>query len=301
MNADDVRTDDLRLLLAVARVGKMVSAAAVLGIDHTTVRRRLRRLESALGVSLLEHGSDGWVLTDLGRAVVERAAPIEAALAGVRDAVAGEEGVIRETVRIAAPDGFGVAFAAPAVAEVVSGHPGITVELVTSTRPLSSRAAGYDMSVSIGPPRRGWLASEPLTRYALGLYASRSYLERCAPIARTDDLAAHRLVFYVDSHLSVGELDLARGFAGMRVGLGCTNVAAQVGATVRGAGIGLLPCFMAEREPELVRVLAHRVRFLLDYSLSVRTDSPAQAAVGLIRDALHRELAARRDELIPPL
>jgi DNA-binding transcriptional LysR family regulator len=296
-----VSTDDLRLLLTLSRTGRMVAAAAALGIDHTTVRRRLQRLESSLGAKLIEHGSDGWVLTDVGRAVADRSAPLEDVVQRVRDAVAGGDGTVRGTVRIFAPDGFGVSFVTAAVSDVIDRHPGITVELVTSTRPLSPRASGYDLSVSIGAPRPGWVHAELLTPYALGLYASSGYLARHSAIASADDLADHRLVFYVDSHLTVAELDLTRRFSGMRVGLSCTNVSAQVEATKHGAGIGLLPCFMAEVEPDLVAVLPGQVRFLVDYSLSTRRDSIAVEAVRLVRAALHREVARRQHELVPPL
>jgi len=296
----EVSTDDLRMLLALARTGKLVAAATMLGIDHTTVRRRLKRLETVLGAALVEHGADGWVLTDIGRVVVERSAPLEQIVQSVRDAVVGDSGAIRGTVRISAPDGFGVHFATEAITEVVTEHPGISIELVTSTRPLTSRASGYDLAISIGEPRQGWLASEFLTHYALGLYASRDYVRRHPAIDSVDDLADHRLVFYVDSHLNVAELDLARGFSGMRVGLGCTNISAQVEATRLGAGVGLLPCFMAEEVPDLVRVLPAQVRFLLAYSLSMRRDSPAPEAVGLLRTALRRVIVARQDVLVPP-
>jgi len=294
-----VSTDDLRMLLALARTGKLVTAATLLGIDHTTVRRRLNRLEAALGATLVEHGTDGWALTEIGRVVVERAAPLEQIVQGVRDAVTGEAGGTRGTVRISAPDGFAVKIAAEAISRVIAEHPGVNVELVTATRPLSSRASGFDLAISIGEPRQGWLSSELLTEYTLALYANDAYLDDHAPIRSVDDLAAHRLVFYVDSHLSVAELDLVRGFAGMGVGLGSTSVQAQVVATRFGAGIGLLPSFLAEDEPDLVRVLPDRVRFLLAYSLSVRRDSPAPEAVGLIRNALHEAVARHRHLLLP--
>ena len=299
--ASDLSTDDLRMLLALARTGKLVTAATLLGIDHTTVRRRLSRLESTLGTTLVEHGSDGWALTEVGRVVVDRAAPLERIVQSVRDAVVGEEGTIRGTVRMSAPDGFGAKLAPEAIARVISQHPGISVELVSSTRPLTSRASGYDLAVSIGEPRQGWLSSEFLTNYVLGLYASRRYLAERRPIQTTADLADHRLVFYVDSHLNVAELDLARGFAGMHVGLGCTSVSAQVEATLFGAGIGLLPCFMAEDQPELVRVLPQEVRFTVSYALSIRRDSPSSEAAGLLRSALRSVIVARQDQLVPPV
>jgi DNA-binding transcriptional LysR family regulator len=294
----DVSTDDLRILLALARTGKLVSAAALVGVDHTTIRRRLRRLESALGNTLVERGPDGWSLTESGRTVAERAAPLEEIVQGVRDAVAGDEGGVRGNVRISAPDGFGIRFATEAIAAVVAEHPGITIELVTSTRPLGSRLSDFDVAISIGEPRPGWLRSELLTRYALGLYASHAYLARTGPIAAVEDLADHRLIFYVDSDLSVAELDLARGFQGTRVGVGCTSVIAQAEVTARGAGIGLLPGFLAESRDDLVRVLPDRVRFELAYSLGVRKESPAPQAVDVVCRALRQVVAERRDSLI---
>ncbi|MBO9577453.1 MAG: LysR family transcriptional regulator [Microbacteriaceae bacterium] len=289
------------MLLALARTGRLVTAATLLGIDHTTVRRRLTRLETSLGATLVEHGADGWSLTEIGRVVVERASPLEQIVQSVRDAVQGEEGAVRGTVRMSTPDGFGAKLASEAIAQVIARHPGISVELISSTRPLTSRASGYDLAVSIGEPRQGWLASEFLTNYVLGLYASRRYLAERGAIDSVEDLTRHRLVFYVDSHLNVAELDLARGFSGMHVGLGCTSVSAQVEATLFGAGIGLLPCFMAEDEPELVRVLPREVRFVVSYSLSIRRDSPSPEAVGLIRSALRGVVVARQDQLVPPI
>lgn len=294
----DVSTDDLRILLALARTGKLVSAAASLGIDHTTVRRRLRRLESALGDTLIERGPDGWSLTESGRTVAERAAPLEEIVRGVRDATTGDDGGIRGNVRISAPDGFGVRFTTEAIAAVVARHPGITIELVTSTRPLGGRRSAFDIAVTIGEPHGGWLRSELLTRYTLGLYASPDYLARVAPIATVEDLADHRLIFYVDSDLSVAELDLARGFQGTRVGVGCTSVVAQVEVTRLGVGIGLLPGFLAAAREDLVPVLPDQVRFELAYSLGVRGESPASQAVEVVCAEMRSVVAARRDLLL---
>lgn len=295
-----MNVDDLRLLLALARTGRMISAGAALGIDHTTVSRRIRRLEKSLGATLVQRGSDGWELTEIGRSVVDRAAPLDVLVQQVRDIASGENGTLRGTVRIAAPDGFGVSFLTPAIATVLAEHPHVSVELVTSTRPLSSRGAGFDLSVSIGVPSGGRLATEVLTPYSLALYASRDYVALHSPIAAVDDLGEHILIFYVDSLLSVAELDLTRSFSGLRVGFGSTNVAAQLEATKHGIGVGLLPCFLGEPEPELVPVLQDEVRFELSFSLSARRDSAELPAVRAIREALHAEVAARRSELVPP-
>src|SRR5690625_367971 len=85
----DVVLDDLLLLLSLARTGRMVVTADALGIDHTTVRRRIRRLEKALGAVLVENTSNGWVLTSAGRDVTARAHSLEQVADNVRAAASG--------------------------------------------------------------------------------------------------------------------------------------------------------------------------------------------------------------------
>lgn len=295
----EVSADDLRYLLSVARTGRLVSSAALLGVDHTTVRRRIDRLEATLGVRLLDRGADGWELTAIGRDVASRAAGLDHIMEQVVGVASGDTEGLRGTVRVAAPDGFGAVFVAPALARVRQDHPGITAELVTSTRPLSLRGSGYDLAVTIGSGTSTRLTAEPLAPYSLRLYASPGYLAAHPPIGGLADLERHTLVFYVDALLTVRELDLAPVLSGMRVGFGSTNVFAQLEATRHGAGIGLLHAFMGERDPGLVPVLPRAVDFRLQFSLSARRDSLSVEPVGVVRDAIRREVRERADELVP--
>ena len=296
----EVSADDLRYLLAVARVGRLVSAAALLGVDHTTVRRRLDRLEAALGARLLDRGADGWQLTAIGRDVVERAAPLEGLVEQVVAAASGD-GAVRGTVRVAAPEGFGSLFAAPALARVRVEHPGIALDLVTSTRPLSLRGSGFDLAVTVGASAGSRVTAELLTEYALRLYAAPSYLAARPVIRTAADLEGHDLVFYVDALLTVRELDLTTlALEGMTLGFGSTNVFAQLEATRAGAGIGLLHAFMGEGAAGLEPVLPQAVDFRLPFMLSQRPDSPAIDAVAIVRAALQREVTERHNELLPP-
>lgn len=294
----DVSTDDLRYLLSVARTGRLVSAGTLLGVDHTTVKRRIDRLELALGVRLLDRGADGWELTAIGREVASRASSLEHIVEQVVGAASGAD-AIRGTVRVVAPEGFGTAFVTPALVRVQADQPGISVELVTSTRPLSLRGSGYDLAVTVGSAATSRLTSEPLAPYSLRLYASREYLAARAPIRSIADLDDHTLVFYVDALLTVRELDLAPVLSGMHVGFGSTNVFAQLEATRRGAGIGLLHAFMGEPDESLVPVLPGDVDFRLQFSLSARRDSLSVEPVSIVSDAIKREVAERASELVP--
>ena len=297
----DVSADDLRYLLAVARAGRMVTAAALFGVEHTTVRRRIDRLEAALGVRLLDRSPDGWSLTAIGREIVDSASSVEDAVQAVVATAAGRSGDrVRGTVRVLAPEAFGVLFAAPALARLQGEHPDLEIELVTATRPLGARGSGFDLAVTVGQVRNPRLASETLAPYALGLYAAPAYLEGRPPIASVEDLAAHPLVFYVDALLTVPELDLRELLGDVHVRFGGTSPFAQLEATRAGAGIGLLHAFMADRDPALVRVLRAEVDLRLQFSLSTRRDSPVLDAILLVRDALRAEVGRRAEELVPP-
>lgn len=300
--ATDVRADDLRYLLAVARSGRMVTAAALLEVDHTTVARRIRALERSLGHRLLESGADGWELTSLGRAVVDAASPIDDAVAHVLDVTTVDQaGALHGSLRVLAPDGFGTTFVVPALQNVRREHPLLGVELVTATRPLSARGSGFDIAVTIGVPSSKALVSEKLTDYTLRLYASASYLAAHDPVRETADLGIHPLIYYVDSMLTVAHLDLRRSLGGMEVGFGSTNILAQLAAAEAGAGIGLLPSFLAESRPTLVPVLPDVIGYTLEIGLSARAESAGRAAVGVVRAELQREVRRRIDEVLPPV
>ncbi|MET8979275.1 LysR family transcriptional regulator [Streptomyces sp. NPDC004539] len=295
------RADDLRYLLAVAHTGRLVAAAAALGVDHTTVSRRIRALEKTLSARLLERGSDGWELTELGRIVAERARPIEDALEHV---VLAARGMAQDTLvgnfRITAPDGFGALFTAPALARLQREHPGLTVELITATRQLNLHQSGFDLAIAVGEPVTRRLFSESLTDYSLGLYASEAYLAEHGTPDRVEDLRDHTVIFYVDSLLQVGDLDLGLNLPGVTGRFTSTSIFAQREATVAGAGIGLLPRFMTVGVPQLRELDGLGVDITLTFTLAARRESVSRPAVRMVRNALHEEVRRRRDELLRP-
>ncbi|MBZ3913645.1 LysR family transcriptional regulator [Streptomyces acidiscabies] len=129
--------------LAVSRTGRPVTAADALGVDHTTVSRHIPAPEKRLGLRLIERGTEGWTLTDIGRAVPENARAIE----HVVDTVAGQDSPpLHGTVRVSAPDGFG----APALVRLRRRHPRLQTELITTTRQLALRPSGFDLACTIG-------------------------------------------------------------------------------------------------------------------------------------------------------
>lgn len=167
--------DDLLILLAVSRSGKFTTAAQALGLNHTTVSRRIAALGKALGGRVLARAAGGWEVTELGAEAVHVAERIESAVSALGpddrapDPIAG-------VVRMTATDGFSAYIAAPAVARLREEHPGLSVEIVTVTRRALQQRSGLDIEVVVGTPQVHRAEATRLGDYRLGMYASRAYL-----------------------------------------------------------------------------------------------------------------------------
>lgn len=285
------RADDLLVLLAVARTGRYTAAAAHLGVDHTTIARRITALEDAMGGRLVAQTTAGWELTKLGQHAVESAGRIEAAMSRL-DGATAEPDPISGVVRMSATDGYSAYIAAPAIATLRVAHPRLTAEIVTMTRSAADHRPGLDIEVVVGRPQTQRAHMTQLGTYTLGMYASREYLDRAGTPTTPAELMRHPLVYFVDSILQVEALDLPRRVVpDMDDGVTSTNVFVHVEATRAGAGIGLLPCFMADRHPDLVRLLPEDFTERLPYWMVVRFESLRIPAVVAVAEALRAATA----------
>lgn len=287
--------DLLLVLLEVSRSGRFTTAGETLGINHTTVARKIAALEDELGDHVLVRAPGGWALTPLGERVVAVADDIAEALTRLSPGDDPVNGVVRMT----ATDGFSAYIASPAIARVRDRHPGVAVELITVTRRAMQQRSGVDIEIVVGEPRVHRARSMLLGDYTLGMYASRAYLERHGTPTTRDELMQHGLIYFVDSMLQVDDLDAPRRLApAMNDGLTSTNVFVHVEATRAGAGIGFLPCFMADRHDDLVRLLPEEFSEQLPYYMVLRPDALRQPAVAAVASAIQSAAAEARGMLL---
>ena len=294
----DTNPDDLLVLLAVSRSAKFTAAAQVLGLNHTTVSRRIAALEKTLGGRLLSRAAGGWELTQLGAEAVLVAEQVESAVRSL-----GQPGKapdpITGVVRMTATDGFSAYVAAPAVARLRRQHPGLSVEIVTVTRRALQQRSGLDIEVVVGEPQVHRAQAFKLGEYVLGMYASRDYLAENGTPATVEELTEHPLVYFVDSMLQVDDLDAPRRLVpAMKDGLSSTNVFVHVEATRAGAGIGFLPCFMGDLHQDLVRLLPDSFSERLPYWMVLRPDSMRRPAVAAVVRALRDQAVEHREALL---
>lgn len=200
-------------------------------------------------------------------------------------------------MRIAASDGFAVRFAVPALARLQENHPRLSVELISATRRVRQNRSGVDLEIVAGRPDVHRAIARFLTDYYLGLYASDTYLSRHGSPATLADLADHRLIYYIESVLQVDELDLAAKLLPQpATSLRSTSVFAHVEATVVGAGIGILPVYLADERPEL-RLLREEFNPEISYWSVAREESLRSNAVRAVLAALRTEVESRSAEL----
>jgi DNA-binding transcriptional LysR family regulator len=295
--SNKLSADDLLVLLAVGRSGRFVTAADELGINHTTISRRIAALEQSIGGRLLARSAGGWELTDLGREALSAAEAVETAVRSLTGPAGSR--TLEGVVRMSATDGFSAYIAAPAAARVRQRHPKVSVEIVAATRRATQQRSGLDIEVVVGEPQVHRAEAARLGDYRLGLYGSRDYLAEHGTPASRSELSGHPLVYFIDSMLQVDDLDLARTFAPtMRESVTSTNVFVHVEATRAAAGLGLLPCFMADRHDDLVRVLTDDVGLLLTYWLVARTETLRRPEVGALVDAIRTRMDDQRDVLL---
>ena len=201
--------------------------------------------------------------------------------------------------RISATDGFSAYIAAPAAADVQRRHPKVAVEIVAATRRATQQRSGLDVEVVVGEPKVHRAKAIRLGDYCLGLYGSRDYLADRGTPTSIADLVRYPLVYFIDSMLQVDELDRATSFApAMRESVTSTNVFVHVEATRASAGIGLLPCFMADRHDDLVRVLPDAVAIQLTYWLVTRAETLRRPEVAAVVDAIRDRVHEQRDVLL---
>ena len=291
--------DDLLILLTVARLGRFNAVAEALGTTHTTISRRILALDKQLGGRTLERSPHGWELTDLGSEAVAAAEAIEGTLGALTNRIARSEDVISGLVRISTPDGFGAEFVAPALVRLQRAHPLLNVEMLSATRKVSQNRSGVDLEVVVGNLENVSNAQTIfLSNYFLRLYASPQYVgERGLPVT-LDDVRQHGFVSYVESALQVAELGhRSTQLPVPRSSFQATSIFAQLEAVRRGAGIGLLPNFLAVGDPSFLPVLPDDFQRQLPIWAVARAESLRSAPVQAVLAAVRTEISDRQDVL----
>jgi DNA-binding transcriptional LysR family regulator len=247
--------DDLRYVLALAEAGSLARAARKLKVDHTTVGRRIEALEVDVGVRLFTRTTNGYTLTREAEEFLPGIREIEANVLALERKAQARHEAIKGTIRVTASEALGSRFVAPRLAGFTRRNPEISVEFITAVHAVDLARREADLAIRLFRSPHEYLVAKRAAEFGYALYASEDYLARRPFPNSPGDLQKHDLV---NLELPVGPPDEATWLnelgKGSRIALVTNSTAVALGAALGGMGITLLPCFLGDAEPKLLRI-----------------------------------------------
>ncbi|MEC9481824.1 MAG: LysR family transcriptional regulator [Halomonas sp.] len=283
MNENMMRWDDLRIVLAIAETGSLSGAARRLEVSHATVFRRLGELERRMGARLFERSRNGYTPTLAGEDMADTAGRVAEEVAGAERRLLGQDLALSGTLRITTTDTLLMGLLAPILAEFRTLHPRITLEVAVSNRTLNLTRRDADVAIrpTSSPP-------ETLVGRRVGCIAQAVYVRADLPDATS----------WVgpDAHLGYPTLETWMSHHGFdtHVGLRVDSMLGMLAAIKSGLGRGVLPCYLADHEPELRRLDKPIPELATDLWLLTHPDLRRTARILAFFDFVALSLAAQQ-------
>jgi DNA-binding transcriptional LysR family regulator len=249
--------NDIRAFIAVADSGSTLAAGRLLRVSQTTAARRVAALEAALGLTLFERRQAGYQLTEAGAALLDKARAVEAAASGFTDAAAAEARSVSGAVRLTAIEIYALTLLPPILRDLHDAWPAIRIELDTSDAVRDLAAGEADIALrNSKSPQGGGLVGRRIADDPWTVYCSRAYAAAHRRPRTREDLKGHAFV-------GGGGPGVWRAYRAWLERYGLEEAVAMqqdsttgmLAAVRAGIGLAVLPCFLADREPDLVRVL----------------------------------------------
>ncbi|MDA1024100.1 MAG: LysR family transcriptional regulator [Proteobacteria bacterium] len=269
----DFNWDDISVFLVLARHRSLSGAARELAVNHSTIGRRIRTLESSLETKLFERTRHGFLLTDDGDRLLREAEGIETHANNIAAQFRGETAHVTGTVRVATMEGLGSLFLASRFSKLYERYPSVRVELVTASHWVNLSKREADVLISFPKPRGQRIATEKIGEFSLFLYASEDYLAKNGMPKSVHDLDKHVFIDYIEELVAISAVRwLSDVIRVSNAVFRSTSLVAQYHAATAGIGIAMLPTFVAQTDPRLRQVLPQQVVVKRDLWLSVHND-----------------------------
>lgn len=288
--------DDLRYFLEVVRNESLSQAADKLGVNHTTVARRIKMLEESLSACLFDKRPTGYKLTDTGAQLVKLAHVVETNCISAQEIASGADVATTGTVRLSVPEGFGSHFLVNRLPSFYELYPGVQLDIVALPNALSVSKREAHIAVTLDEPTIGRLIARPLTEYTMQLYGSDDYLAQHPPIQTIEDLKCHQLVANMVSRPDLRFIDEIIPDFETRLRLKSIN--AQLSAVEAGLGISLLPRYMADHRPNLAVILPDEACIRRTFWLSMHEDMRHVRRIKAVWGWLKDVVASNRQILV---
>lgn len=290
--------NQLRVLLAIARSHSLSGAARELAVEHSTVGRQLAQLEKTLQTRLFDRTPEGYVPTPTGEVVLARARQIEEQALALEREVVGHDVRVSGTVRITALDACITDFILPALPALHARYPDL--ELVLSSEievaDLSRRKA--DIAIRLLRPREPNLVVRRLADSASAIYASHEYAREHGKLKSATAIRGQCFIGFAPEYSFASEEQwLQKHGDGVKVVARVTSQLALREAIRKSVGIGIIECYLGDRDPALVRMW-HKPILKDNWWLVVHKDMRHAARIRAVMDFLVEEATVQSELLL---
>ncbi|WP_071673299.1 LysR family transcriptional regulator [Nioella nitratireducens] len=295
--------DKLRIFHAVADAGSLTHAGDTLHLSQSAVSRQIRSLEESLNTTLFHRHARGLILTEQGELLFDATRSmskrLDAAAARIRDS---EEEVFGE-LRVTTTVGFGSLWLAPRLVQLYNNFPQLKIDLILEERVMDLPMREADVAIRMKEPSQADLIRKRLMSVRMQLYASPTYLESHGTPASLEDLGDHRLISQNphSAQVSAGAM-LVHEIMSYDVGsfLTVNNYFGVLQGVINHLGIGLLPDYLTDDFPDLVRVLPEvestEVPVFLAYPEELRHSKRIEAFRDFVTEEIIAHRRRRRDQ-----
>ena len=292
--------DKLRIFQAVADAGSLTHAGDTLHLSQSAVSRQIRSLEESLGTTLFHRHARGLILTEQGELLFDAtrsmAKRLDAAAARIRDS---EEEVYGE-LRVTTATGFGTLWLAPRLSKLYDKYPELKIDLMLEERVLDLPMREADVAIRMKEPSQADLIRKRLMNIRMRLFATKEYLTEHGTPLTMDDLSTHRLICQnPNAHQVAAGARLVEELNehDIRSKLFVNNYFGVLQTVLNHLGIGVLPDYLVESAPDLVRVLPDLESGEVPVFLAYPEELRHSKRIEVFRDFITEEISAHRKNM----
>ncbi len=292
--------DKLRIFHAVADAGSLTHAGDTLHLSQSAVSRQIRALEESLNTTLFHRHARGLILTEQGELLFDATKSmnkrLEAASARIRDS---EEEVFGE-LRVTTTTGFGTLWLAPRLPKLYEQYPDLKIDLMLEERVLDLPMREADVAIRMKEPSQADLIRKRLMSVRMRLYATRNYVAEYGMIERIEDISKHRLICQSPNSTQVAAgATLVQHLMTHEVPSLFTvnNYFGVLQGVLNNLGIGVLPDYLTEDFPDLVRVLPDLESGEVPVFLAYPEELRQSKRISAFRDFVQEEIFAHRRKI----
>ncbi len=280
--------DDVRFFLALCREGSVSQAGQALGVNHTTVARRIAAFEQELGTRLFDRTRDGYAMTQAAENMYDKALDMESYALAIDRAMYGQDAELKGRLKLTAPYDFANRIIVPALPLFRERYPCIELELLTTTGLVDLAAREADIAVRLTAKPPEYLIGRKVLPLHHGVYGAPHYI---ASMSEKPDV-----ILFRSDHVMPEWAE--QNHPGASIVLRTDNLTTMRSAVVAGLGLARMPCYEGDSEPEIRRIDEPLTPSTWGVWILSHVDLRSTARVRVCREFLAEIILAKSDLIL---